>query len=456
MVMIKKPPTSSQLPANPFDYIFDNQPERFADYLTFHQPMDDKNQYFHYDEFRHRVPQGLNVNIAWALTKKARLGSRLHLLDIVPSIVYSSYISTPFIQKTISLVDQNTTNAALEWTIKKLGEEQHLQYLLSDMVEGEAISSSQLEGAATTTLVAKDMLRRKREPRNMGERMILGNWEMMQFSWNNCERDLTPELIQELHRIGVEDIDDDRYTPGVFRKDDNVVVEDRDGDVVHQPPAAKDLESRLKIFCKWVNGIHDEVESTNYIHPLLKAIIIHFVIGYEHPFRDGNGRVARALFYWFMFKKDYGAFRYISISNLLKDAATQYGKSYLYTETDDMDMTYFIDYQCSVIMRSVSAFKSHCQKAIKDIEAFNQWLWKSGIYKQLNDKQKTVFQVAKSNIATEFTATNVKENLGCSYNTASTVLNGLVDLNLFGKKKDGREWVFYLLDKNHIQNQWKA
>ena len=29
------------------------------------------------------------------------------------------------------------------------------------------------------------------------------------------------------------------------------------------------------------------------------------------------------------------------------------------------------------------------------------------------------------------------------------------DLNLFGKKKEGREWVFYLLDQNDIQHHWK-
>ncbi|WOG25892.1 hypothetical protein [Endozoicomonas sp. 8E] len=49
--------------------------------------------------------------------------------------------------------------------ISKVGEEQYIEYLLNDLIEDEAISSSQLEGAATTTLVAKDMLKRKRKPR---------------------------------------------------------------------------------------------------------------------------------------------------------------------------------------------------------------------------------------------------------------------------------------------------
>ena len=89
----------------------------------------------------------------------------------------------------------------------------------------------------------------------------------------------------------------------MFRSHDEVVVEDRDGNIVHQPPPAQGIEQRFQEFCDWVNSNHDEIESNTYLHPLIKAIVIHFVIGYEHPFQDGNGRVARALFYWFMFRK---------------------------------------------------------------------------------------------------------------------------------------------------------
>ncbi|MDF3012899.1 MAG: Fic family protein, partial [Cellvibrio sp.] len=361
---------------------------------------------------------------------------------------------TNIIQKATTLVDQNTTTAALEWANRKIGEEQNISYVLEDLFEEEAISSSQLEGAATTTLIAKEMIKRKRAPRSIDERMIVGNFKMMQFVWDKRSLPLTTGLIKELHSIGVTGIDDEKYAPGIFRLADNVVVEDRDGNIVHQPPPAVGLEDRLQSLCDWMNADHDEIESQNYIHSLIKAICIHFAIGYEHPFNDGNGRVARALFYWFMFKKDYGAFRYISISSLLKEAATQYGKSYLYTETDEMDMTYFIDYQCSVIMRAVAAFKAHCQKTIENIASFNTWLFNSGIYGKLSEKQKVVFHVAKSNPNTIFTARYIEEKLNCSYNTAATVLNGLIDLNLFDKRRDGKEWIYSLRDKQEIQKDW--
>ena len=121
-----------------------------------------------------------------------------------------------------------------------------------------------------------------------------------------------------------------------------------------------------------------------------------------------------------------------------------------------MDMTYFIEYQCSVIMQAVTAFKSHCQKTIESIESFNKWLFNSGIYGKLSEKQRIVFQVAKSNGGTVFTARYVEEKLNCSYNTAAAVLNGLVDLNLFDKQKDGKEWIYSLRDKQDIQKNWNS
>jgi len=183
-------------------------------------------------------------------------------------------------------------------------------------------------------------------------------------------------------------------------------------------------------------------------------MILHFSIGYEHPFRDGNGRVARSLFYWYLFKNNFGAFRYIAISTLLKAASGQYGKSYLYTESDQMDLTYFADFQSRIVIRAISEFKKAYQKTMDDMQKFNVFLYNSGLFGKLSDKQKVVLQVAKSGTAHEFTAVNVKENLGCSYNTASTVLNGLVEMKLFRKRKQGREWVFTMLPTKEIIKTW--
>ena len=176
-------------------------------------------------------------------------------------------------------------------------------------------------------------------------------------------------------------------------------------------------------------------------------------MGYEHPFKDGNGRVARALFYWFMFKNDFSTFRYIAISVLLKKAPVQYGKSYLHTETDQMDLTYFIEYQAGIIIRAIEKFKDAYKSTAVDIDQFNLWLVESGLHIKLTDNQKAVLQAAKIGTATEFTVRNVEKLLNCSYNTAAVVLNDLVDLQLFTKAKKGREWVYSLENTLSVINK---
>ena len=295
MNMIKRPPLKDQLPEKPWEYICEHEPKKIGGYLSFAAPVDDKEKYFPYEEFRHRVPKNFDIDLAWALTKNARAGRQQLLLVLGDDSTYVTFMQTTILQKANTIVDQSTTTAALEWTSKKIGEEQHFQYLLNDLIEDESISSSQLEGAATTTLAAKEMLKKKREPRSIDEKMILGNFKMMRFAWDIREQELTPDLIRELHRVGVDGIDNDRYAPGAFRVSDDVVIVDQDDTIVHQPPPAKGIENRFKNLCKWINASHDDFDNSDYIHPLLKAITIHFAIGYEHPFRDGNGRVARAL-----------------------------------------------------------------------------------------------------------------------------------------------------------------
>lgn len=450
--MLKLPPP---IIANPFEVILEHHKEHTGAYLELSQSVDGKGRYQHYDKMRFRFPEALDPALAWSVVKAARNRQLMPVIELGEPPRQCFFMYTPAMHIAVSACDQNTTTAALEWMCSKIGESTHLQYLFKDLIEDEAISSSQLEGAATTTKAAKELLKRKRSPRTLDEKMIIGNYKMMGHAWDCRDQPLTLDLITGLHQVGVEGIDDEHYRPGELRDGDDVVVEDGNGDVVHQPPSASGLQSRLSRVIDWVNTNHTDARTADYVHPLVKAIIIHFIIGYEHPFQDGNGRVARSLFYWYLFKSGFGAFRYIAISTLLKLAPLQYGKSYLYTETDQMDLTYFLDYQCRVIGRAVGRFKQTYEAALESFNAFNVFLYESGLYGKLSEKQRIVFNVAKSGTSVDFTVTNVKENLGCAYNTAASVLNGLVDLQLFRKQKVGNEWTYSMIDSTQIIKSWK-
>lgn len=449
---LKKPPKTEP---NPLAVIVKNCPDKLSDYLVFFSPTDSKGRYLHYHELRHRVDTDLNHTLVWSLIKQARSRQKARLISLGEPKKACDYLLTPLIQKAVSEVDRHTTSASLEWISSKIGERSQIEYLLNDLIEDESISSSQLEGAATTTKVAKDMLKRNRKPRSTDEMMIVGNYDLMTFAWENRFKPLSLDLLCEMHKVGVDGIDDDAYTPGNLRKTNSIHVVNSDGNIVHTPPSFERLDIRLKEIVEWANENHEDNDTIDYIHPLIKAITLHFCIGYEHPFIDGNGRVARALFYWYMFKKGFACFRYIAISVLLKKAPVQYGKSYLYTESDEMDLSYFIEYQSHIIIRAIKKFKTAYKTSAIEIEQFNQWLFNSGLYKKLTDKQRTVFQVAKNGGASVFTIKNVEKNLGCSYNTAASVLNGLADLDLFIKVKKGKEWLYSIREKDHIIERWQ-
>ncbi|MDR2411510.1 MAG: Fic family protein [Candidatus Peribacteria bacterium] len=53
--------------------------------------------------------------------------------------------------------------------------------------------------------------------------------------------------------------------------------------VSYIPPKEKFLKEELKRFIDFAN---DKLNSDVFIHPIIKAIIIHFWIGYLHPFCD--------------------------------------------------------------------------------------------------------------------------------------------------------------------------
>lgn len=76
------------------------------------------------------------------------------------------------------------------------------RYLISSNME-EAIASSQMEGAATTRKIAKDMLRKSISPRTRGggEQMIHNNYETIRFILQHKDEEFTKETLLHIHQL---------------------------------------------------------------------------------------------------------------------------------------------------------------------------------------------------------------------------------------------------------------
>ncbi len=410
--------------------------------MDLHSPVDKKGRYLPFDELYRRFPKALDTQLAWSVVRDARQSQLTRLAPFNQSLPSFDYFVSPIIQKTNIQVEQHTSLASLEWMSQQLGEGESFKHVLENLVKDEAISSSQLEGAATTTRVARDFLLNERKPESLSEKMILGNFRLMQAAWAEKDKPLSLALIKQLHHIGMSDIDDEKYQPGHLRTTDDVVVVDASGQVVHTPPLANELEQRLEFVVSWFNNTEPDSSSSAFVI----AVALHFAIGFEHPFHDGNGRLARALFYWAMFKHGYHAFRYISISALLNEAPVQYGKSYIYTETDNMDMTYFIEYQSKVASRAIENFLHNFSGLVEQYKDFKESLTSTDLYQKLSENQRSVIMLVHNIGIKKVTANWVQGMLGCSYNTASSLLNDLTKQDVFKREKVGREFQYSFLN----------
>ncbi len=309
------------------------------------------------------------------------------------------------------------------------------KYYVASLIE-EAITSSQLEGAATTRQVAKEMIRTARAPQGRDERMILNNFHAMQ-AINRLKADpLTPKLIFELHRIVTTNVLDDPTGPGRLRRtDENIVVTDLTDGVLHVPPSADTLPSRLAALCDFGNGAAPQ----GFVHPVIRAIVLHFWLAYDHPFIDGNGRVARALFYWSMLHHGYWLCEYISISRILRKAPTQYARAFLYTESDDNDLTYFLLYQVDVLRRALRDLHSYIEATAARAQTLERTLRGLTLF---NHRQRALLSHALRHPQFRYTIEGHRLSHSTAYQTARTDLLLLEQRGLMRGQKVGKTWFF--------------
>jgi Fic family protein len=398
-------------------------------------------RYLHWDQLRHRQPpEGLSHEKWWAGVKFARQGL-LRALPLVDKHGRPIQFAMPDpVQRAVHNIDRQAAGS-VAMPKPLVSEDERDRYLVSSLIE-EAITSSQLEGASTTQEVAKDMLRSGRKPRDRSEQMILNNFRVMQVVRELRDDPLTPERILEIHRIVAEDTLDDGAAgrlrmPGEAIK----IVDAQHSTVLHEPPDAETLPERMRRLCDFAN---DTGAGDPFVHPLIRAILLHFMLAYDHPFVDGNGRTARALFYWSMARSGYWLMEYVSISRLLRNAPARYARAYLYTETDDNDATYFLIHQLDVIEQAIQALHDYLARKTREQAAAESLLRHAPrLSDQLNHRQVALLSHALRHAGHGYTVESHRRSHQITPQTARTDLLGLVELDLLEKAKRGRAFVFY-------------
>lgn len=396
-----------------------------------HEP----GKFLHWDTLRHKTPpQGFSPREWWLLIKLRRQGlmQDLPLLDTGgQSFRFAQWHA---IAEQLQRIDMGI-GGVIEMPEPVTNPESKDRYLIRSLME-EAITSSQLEGAVTTRPIAKDMIRSGRAPRDNSEQMILNNYRTMQRIVNKKDRSLTPDLVFDIHRLITENTLDDPSASGrPRRRDERIRVEDMYGTVFHNPPHADELPRRLEAMCDFANAKTPE----RFIHPVLRAIILHFWLAYDHPFVDGNGRVARALFYWSMLRNGYWLCEFISISQIIRKAPAKYYRAFLHTETDENDLTYFILHQLDVMHKAMDELHTYITRESQRSRALRLRLQGLDL---LNHRQCALMDHALNHSEADYTIQSHQSSHGVVNQTARKDLLDLADRGLLTVRKVGRIYRF--------------
>ena len=342
--------------------------------------------YHCWDTFKYHIPPvGFTIKQAWAYLKFVRSAHREGTPVLAVNGETFWYSLTSGMHHSLSTIDAHLGGIA-RGSDSYTDTRQQAEILLSSIRE-EAIASSQMEGANTSRKVAKDILLKNSRPRNTSEQMIVNNYQVMQKLMSLKDADLDLHLLLDIQKELTEKTLTDEQDSGSLRAGDDIhVVNGITGEIVHSPPRREVLEQELQKLFDFANA---DPGRGFAVHPIITASILHFWLAYLHPFADGNGRTARAVFYWYLLRHGYWLFQFLAVSRVIKKTKRQYEAAFVYSETDENDLTYFLHYTLKVIDRSIEDLTAYQKKKSEQGDSLRD------LQKQLNTLNERQIRLLK-------------------------------------------------------------
>ncbi len=381
-----------------------------------------QRRYLTLDEIKHRVKQQGTAESEWINLKKEIVTSRktgsitLFFKSIEPKFWF--YPADVILKK----IDE------IERIGKDLYEQINKQatfkteFLLDSAIE-EAITSAIYEGAHSTRAQAEQLIASGERPKNKDEWMLMNNFRAMKWVKDNQSSSLTKNVILQLHKIVTENTleGDDINFQGKFRND-KVFVGPHEG--IEHSKVEQAIDDMISI----------STNNPRYFHPLLKGILIHYFISYVHPFFDGNGRTARALFYFKSIKNQLNYVELLSVSAYLRTHGKQYEKSFEKVKDNEFDLTYFLDF----CLDSISS-------ALKEVARKVNYLLRMTDLKERFNLSQTQVGLMQRMALHKFRTIDIEayaQKISKSREFARQELKSLLELNLVSEIKVSKKLVY--------------
>jgi Fic family protein len=135
----------------------------------------------------------------------------------------------------------------------------------------------------------------------------------------------------------------------------------------------------------------------------------------------------------------YWLTEYLSISSILRKAPSQYTRSFLLTETDERDTTYFLIYQLEVIRHAVEELHTYLRRKAREISEVERAIKRSADF---NYRQLALLGNAIRNPDQVYTFNSHAMSHNVTHETARRDLLQLLDQGLLLRRNVRRRAVF--------------
>ncbi|WP_347357288.1 Fic family protein [Bdellovibrio sp.] len=306
-------------------------------------------------------------------------------------------------------------------------------FLVNATIE-EAITSAIYEGANSTRAKAKELIEKQTPPKNKDEWMLLNNYKALMWIKENHSAPVSEKLINDIHAIVTKNTltEDDINFSGKYRNDKVFVTSGRE--IRHEGVEYTKLGEVVP------EAIELVTKSPRYFPSLLKGILLHYFISYIHPYFDGNGRTARTLFYYKAIKNDLKFVELLSVSAYLKNHGKQYERSFEKVVQNDLDITYFIDFNLDALEEALKKVAEKVDFLVK-IKSIQEGL-------ELSDQQIGLLQKLALHRFRSYDIESYADSIGKSREIARQELKKLADVGLLDESREGKKFVYKIMKEN--------
>ena len=256
---------------------------------------------------------------------------------------------------------------------------------------------------------------------------------------NSCKdiRNLYDEIV-------LPEIDDCNKPDGeIFRKGSACVIsatqQEKHKGVV---PEAKIVEYMSKAI---------EILNSEQLPLLVRIAVVHYLIGYIHPFYDGNGRLSRFISSY-MLQKDLNPLIALRLAYAIKNDKSQYYKAFdLCNDVKNRgDVTPFILMFLEMLEHAAASIFTRLDEGMEVLYYYNGLV---GKIKNADERNVIFFLIQNKLFASErFDIQNIANLLDCSYGKAKKILEGLIKEGVpIKRKKPSRKYLFSV-DLNDISD----